>query len=243
MDKSSNPALSKKTFEGLAVDTEPMTFAGTVNRTAMLLAITLIGAAWTWGVFATQGADAVGTYVGFGAIAGLVVALVTIFFKKVSPWTAPVYALLEGCVIGGLSAVLESELPGIALQAAGLTFGTLGVMLVLYKTHVIQPTEKFKLGVFAATGAVALVYLVDLVMMFFGQPIAFIHEGGTWGILFSLFVVGLAALNLILDFDFIEQGVAAGAPKYMEWYSAFALLVTLVWLYLEILRLLAKLRR
>ncbi len=152
------------------------------------------------------------------------------------------YAVCEGLFLGGISAILEQKFPFIAAQAAGLTFGTLVIMLTLYKTRVIRVTEGFKAGVIAATCAIALLYLVCFVLSFFGKQVPYIHSSGTIGIAFSLFVVGLAALNLLLDFDFIEPGVAAGAPKYFEWYAGFSLLVTLVWLYLELLRLLAKLR-
>jgi uncharacterized YccA/Bax inhibitor family protein len=178
-----------------------------------------------------------------GCLGGLVVAFITIFFKKASPFTAPVYALLEGFAIGAVSAFAEARYPGIAMQAVGLTFGTFICLLVAYKSGLIQATENFKLGVVAATGGICIHYLVDLSMMFFGKPIGFIHEAGWTGILFSVFVVVIAALNLVMDFDFIESGVSKGAPKYMEWYGAFGLLVTLVWLYLEILRLLAKSRK
>jgi uncharacterized YccA/Bax inhibitor family protein len=241
--KSGNPALSPKTFEGLEAAADPMTLPGTINRTAMLLAIVMIGAAWTWSTYyASRSEDAILPYLLGGAVGGLVVAMATIFFKKAAPYTSPVYALLEGFVLGGLSALYENQYPGIAVQSVGLTFGTLVCMLVLYKTGVIRATEKFKLGVVAATGGICVLYLVDLALMFFGKPIAFIHEGGVWGIAFSLFVVLIAALNLIMDFDFIEQGVASRSPKYMEWYAAFGLMVTLIWLYLEIIRLLSKLR-
>jgi len=156
--------------------------------------------------------------------------------------TAPVYALLEGLCLGALSGFFETQFPGIVLQAVGLTFGTLLALLVAYKSGVIKATENFKLGVVAATGGIALVYIATLVLGFFGVAIPFIHGSGPLGILFSLFVVVIAALNLVLDFDFIESGAAQGAPRFMEWYAAFGLMVTLIWLYLEILRLLAKLR-
>ncbi len=177
-----------------------------------------------------------------GAIGGLVTALVTIFVPRVSPFTSPVYAACEGLFLGAISAVFETMYPGIVIQAVGLTVGVLAVMLFLYGTRVIRATEKFKMGVVAATGAVCLVYVVDMVLRLFGIAVPFIHDGGPIGIGFSLVVVVIAALNLILDFDFIEQGVKYQAPKYMEWYGGFSLLVTLVWMYLEILRLLAKMR-
>ena len=177
-----------------------------------------------------------------GSIGGFITALVTIFIPRLSPFTAPVYAALEGLVLGAISAVFETMYPGIVIQAVGLSVGVLAVMLFVYGTGIIRATEKFKIGVVAATGAVCLVYLVDIVLSLFGIRMPFIHESGVVGIGFSLVVVVIAALNLILDFDFIEQGVKQQAPKYMEWYGGFSLLVTLVWMYLEILRLLAKLR-
>jgi uncharacterized YccA/Bax inhibitor family protein len=166
-----------------------------------------------------------------------------VFKKEWSAVTAPIYALLQGFVVGGLSAFYEAQFPGIVIQAVGLTFGTLFCLLMAYKFGLIKATENFKLGIVAATGAIALLYLVNIVMSMFGKPIGFIHDSGMLGIIFSVVVVVIAALNLVLDFDFIENGAENGAPKYMEWYGAFGLTVTLVWLYLEILRLLAKLRR
>jgi uncharacterized YccA/Bax inhibitor family protein len=171
-----------------------------------------------------------------------VVALITIFKKNLAPTTAPIYAVLEGLFLGGLSAMFEAQFSGIAVQAIFGTFGTMGGLLLAYRTGLIKATENFRLGVFAATAGIALLYLVSFVMGFFGKSIPFIHQSGTFGILFSVFVVIIAALNLVLDFDFIEKGEEVGAPKYMEWYAAFGLLVTLVWLYVEMLRLLAKLR-
>jgi uncharacterized YccA/Bax inhibitor family protein len=179
--------------------------------------------------------------VAIGGIGGFIAALVTIFKKEWSPITAPIYALLEGLALGGISAVFELRYPGIAMQAVGLTFGTLFVLLLAYHSGLIPVTEKFKLGVVAATGGIAVFYLVEFVLGFFGVHFAAINGSGLLGIGFSVVVVIVAALNLVLDFDFIESGVNAGAPKYMEWYGAFGLIVTLVWLYLEILRLLAKL--
>lgn len=241
--KSWNPALSVKTFEGLEASDEPMTLTGTVNKAAILLALTFITSAWSWNVFFSVGAtDAFMRNLWVGTIGGFVVAMVTIFFKKVAPYTAPIYAILEGLAIGSVSAFYESEFPGIAVQSAALTFGTMFCLLVAYWTGVVKASENFKLAVISATGAICLLYLVNLGLMLFGKQIMFIHDTGVWGIAFSSFVVVIAALNLILDFDFIAKGVENGSPKYMEWYSAFGLLVTLIWLYLEILRLLAKAR-
>jgi uncharacterized YccA/Bax inhibitor family protein len=218
-----------------------MTIQGTVNRSIVLLLLLLLSAAWTWRLYyATHDAASVSVWLLVGAVGGLIVAVVTAFKKEWSPLLAPVYALLEGLVLGGISSILEGQYPGIVIQAVGLTFGTLFCLLMAYKSGLIGATEKFKLGVMGATGGIALFYLVTMVLGFFGIGIPYIHESGLIGIGFSLFVVVVAALNLVLDFDFIEQGAASGAPSYMEWYGAFGLMVTLVWLYLEILRLLSK---
>lgn len=172
----------------------------------------------------------------------VIVGFVTIFKKEWAPVTAPAYALCEGLFIGGISAIFEMRFPGIVMQAVALTFGTLFCLLMAYKSGVIKATENFKLGIVAATGAICVIYLVSFVMGFFGASIPMIHSSGPMGIIFSLVVVTIAALNLVLDFDFIEKGATMGIPKYMEWYAAFGLVVTLVWLYIEILRLLAKLQ-
>jgi uncharacterized YccA/Bax inhibitor family protein len=161
--------------------------------------------------------------------------------KTWAPVTTPLYAAFEGVALGGISVIFESQYPGIVSQAVFLTFGTLAALLFAYRSGLVKATENFKLGIVAATGGIALVYLLSFILGFFGMSVPLIHSSGTWGILFSMFVVVIAALNLVLDFDFIETGVERGSPKYMEWYAAFGLLVTLVWLYLEILRLLAKL--
>jgi uncharacterized YccA/Bax inhibitor family protein len=175
-------------------------------------------------------------------LGGFAMALVTAFFPKASPVTGPIYAGLEGLALGGISSLVEKAYQGIVLQAVELSVGVLAIMLFLYGVGLIRATERFKMGVVAATGAVCLVYLVGFVMSFFGAAIPYIHSSGPIGIGFSLVVVVIAALNLILDFDFIEKGVQNQAPKYMEWYGAFTLMVTLVWMYLEILRLLSKMR-
>ena len=251
--RSGNPALKDSTFLDLGSgsivtgDAGAMTLNGTVNKTGLLLVITLVGAMYSWSQAATSLASgdagllmplALG-----GAIGGFIVALVTIFKKAWSPVTAPLYAGLEGLFLGAISAIFEMRYPGIVMQAVGLTFGTLAALLLAYRSGLIRATENFKLGVVAATGGIALLYLVNIGMRLFGfEGMGFIHEGSTIGILFSVGVVIVAALNLVLDFDFIENGVEQRAPKYMEWYAAFSLLVTLVWLYLEILRLLSKLQ-
>ena len=177
-----------------------------------------------------------------GAFGGFIVAMVTIFKKEWSPVTAPLYALLEGLFLGSLSAVMEMRFPGIAIQSVALTFGTCFCLLLAYRSGLIRASEKFTYGIVAATGGIALVYFVSMILGLFRVRVPGIFGSGPVGILFSVVVVVIAALNLILDFSMIEEGAARGAPKYMEWYSAFGLMVTLVWLYLEIIRLLSKLR-
>lgn len=246
--RSGNPVLGQNTFldigSGRVVETDhAMTLNGTVNKTGFLLLLILLSAMYTWSLFTgPESMPSITPLLLAGGIGGLVVGLVTVFKKQWAPVTAPIYALLEGLFLGGISAMFELRFPGIVMQAVGLTFGTLGALLVAYRSGLIRATENFKLGVVAATGGIFLLYLVNIVMGFFGNSIGFIHNSGWMGIGFSAFVVVIAALNLVLDFDFIEQGVEQGAPKYMEWYGAFGLIVTLVWLYLEILRLLSKLQ-
>jgi uncharacterized YccA/Bax inhibitor family protein len=247
--RSGNPALGENTFldigSGRVVsrDGSTMTLNGTVNKSGILLALILLTASYTWSLYeGPQSASTLMPWVMMGGIGGFVLALITVFKKTWAPVTAPVYALLEGLFLGGISAMFEASYPGIVMQAVGLTFGTLAALLMAYRSGLIRATENFKLGVVAATGGIFLLYLVNFGMSFFGKSIPFIHESGWLGIGFSAFVVTIAALNLVLDFDFIENGVDQGAPKYMEWYGAFGLMVTLVWLYLEILRLLAKLQ-
>ena len=242
--RTSNPTLSTDTFKGLQgiAATDPMTVQGTVNKTGILLLCVMATAAWTWNRVSHGGVQDIAPAIMVGSLVGFITALVTIYKQNWAPYTAPVYALMEGLVIGGLSSLLELRYPGIAMQAAGLTFGTLFCLLLAYSSGVIRATENFKMGVVAATGGIALVYLVSMVLGIFGHTIPFIHDSGIVGIGFSLFVVAIAAMNLVLDFDFIESGAKVGAPKHMEWYGAFSLLVTLVWLYIEVLRLLAKAR-
>jgi uncharacterized YccA/Bax inhibitor family protein len=242
--RTSNPALNEKAFKGQVAIGEAMTLQGTVNKTGLLLLCVVATAAWTWGLSHSDTPNAAVPWMMGGLIGGLIVALVTIFKQEWSPVTAPIYALLEGLVLGGISAIFEKSYPGVAIQAVGLTFGTLFVMLLAYKSGIVRATQGFKIGVIAATGGIAVFYLIEMVLrIFFHIPVPVIKESGPWGIAFSLFVVIIAALNLVLDFDLVETGVNNGAAKYMEWYGAFALMVTLIWLYLEILRLLAKARR
>ena len=246
--RSSNPALlGSGTFAAVpAAGSAQMTINGTINRCLILLAVILCGAGWVWSSFHNPLAEAphpsLMVLVVGGAILGFIFALVTIFKASWSPITAPIYALCEGVFLGGVSAMLEMQFPGIAIQAVGLTFGTLVGMLLAYRAGVIRATAKFKAVVCAATSGIFIIYIVSFLLGMFGVNIPYIHNSGPIGIGFSLFVVAIAALNLILDFDRIEQGAKGNAPRYMEWYGAFGLMVTLVWLYVEFLILLAKLR-
>ncbi|HLY42819.1 MAG TPA: Bax inhibitor-1/YccA family protein [Terracidiphilus sp.] len=249
--KTSNPALSDKTFRelsgtqygGVIDESRRMTLNGTINKTGILLVCAIASSAWVWHLFLqSRDLGTISPLMLGGVLGGLIFALVTVFKKEWSPVTAPIYALLEGLVLGGLSCLVDIRYPGIAIQAVGLTFGTLFVMLIAYRSGLIRVTQKFRLGIIAATGGIMIFYLVEMVLSFLHIQFVAINGGGAIGIGFSLLVVGIAALNLVLDFDFIEQGVNYGAPKYMEWYGAFGIMVTLVWLYLEILRLLSKMR-
>lgn len=233
--RSGNPSLNKNTFKSFTASSEnQMTLDGTVNKTGISLLILMLTATYTWN------SPSPGLMI-VGGIGGFIVAMITIFKRHLSPITVPIYAALEGLMLGGVSMMFEQLYPGIVSQAIFLTFGILASLLIAYKSGFIKPTENFKLGVAAATGGIAIIYMISWVMSFWGGSIPLIHSSSTFGILFSVGVIIIAALNLVLDFDFIEQGAQMGAPKYMEWYGAFGLMVTLIWLYFEILRLLAKL--
>jgi len=241
--RTANPALNAKTFTNLrATDNSAvMTIQGTVNKTLSLLLLTVLAASYVWGKTVSWDPSAALPWMAVGAIGGFIVGLITAFNKAAVRFTAPLYAVLEGLFLGGISAIFEKSYPGIVFQAVALTFGTLFCLLIAYKSRLIKPTENFKLGIAAATGGIVVFYLITMLLSLFHVNIGFMYAGSPLGIGISLVVVVIAALNLVLDFDFIESGAAQGAPKYMEWYGAFGLLVTLVWLYLEILRLLAKL--
>jgi uncharacterized YccA/Bax inhibitor family protein len=250
--KTSNPALGKNTFSdfqgsqygGSLIDAaQRMTLNGTINKTGILLLCVIATAAWTWNEFMqTRDPSLAGGALMIGLFGGLIFALITSFKRTWAPVTAPIYALLEGLALGGLSAMLELRYPGIAMEAVALTFGTLFVLLIAYRSGLIKVTQKFRLGVVAATGGIFIFYMLEMVLGFFGINFTTVNSATPIGIGFSLLVVAIAALNLVLDFDFVEQGVAVGAPKYMEWYAAFGIIVTLVWLYIEILNLLSKMR-
>jgi uncharacterized YccA/Bax inhibitor family protein len=240
--RSANPALKGSTFDKFRGSSysRRMTLSGTVYKTFILLLIIMTSAFFTW--YQSSSGNEVGLYVGVGLIGGLVTALIIAFVPKTAPVLAPVYAALEGLAVGGISASFESQFNGITLQAVALTFGTLFALLLAYMFRIIKVTHNFRLIVFSATAGIMLVYLSSFILSFFGISIPYLHSTGPIGIGISIFIVIIAALNLVLDFDFIEYGADRGAPKYMEWYGAFGLMVTLVWLYFEILHLLAKLR-
>ncbi|MBS1913874.1 MAG: Bax inhibitor-1/YccA family protein [Bacteroidetes bacterium] len=245
-EKSGNPALRRTTFSGfepLSATDQAMSLHGTINKTAMLLAITAITALCTF--------DRIGTVYSFqqvapllytGAIGGLVLCIVIVLRGTAAPYLAPVYAALEGLFLGSVTALLEDRFSGIAMQTLLVTLGIFVVVLLLYRFEIIKPTERFRMIVVSATAGLAFYYLMSFCLSFAGLHLPLMHENSTYGILFSLFAIVIASMNLVLDSEFIRRGVEMRVPKYMEWYGAFSLLVTLVWLYVEILRLLARRR-
>lgn len=237
--RTSNPAFNQKAIQSMATHSDnAMTVQGAVNKTMIMLGCLFLSAGWVW----TRAATFM-PYLWPAAIGGLILAFIIIFNKTMAPVLAPIYAVVEGLLIGALSAMFEAMYPGIVIQAVGLTFGILLALLVLYSSGVIKVTAGFRRGVIIATGGIFIYYLFCFILRFFNVQITLLNDSGPLGIAFSVFVVVIASLNLTLDFDFIERGAHAGAPKYMEWYGAFGLIVTLVWLYMEILRLLSKLNR
>ena len=240
--RSGNPVLKANTFiqRQTAIDTGTMTITGTVNKTALGLLLLMTTAIFTWNMAPND--PRISGLMMVGIFGGLIAAMITVFKQHLAPYTTPIYALLEGLALGGISRFFETLYPGIVNQAVFLTFGTLAALLFAYQSGLIKPTENFKLGIVAATGGIFFVYIISFILGLFGVQVPLIHSNSNFGILFSFGVVVIAALNLVLDFDFIEEGAEIGAPKYMEWFGAFGLLVTLVWLYLEILHLLAKLQ-
>lgn len=251
--RSSNPAFSEKVFskERVFTSDETMTVQGTMNKALLMLLLVVLGAMFTWkAYFESIPTDALNPtfptsvliWMAVGGIGGFITSLVIIFSPKTSPYAAPIYAVLEGLFLGGISALFAAQYTGtIIIQAVGLTFMTFFLMLTAYRTGLIKVTEKFRTIVLVATGAIALMYFVTFILGLFGVNIDFIHSSGPWGIGISIVIIAVAALNLLLDFDFIDKASSQGAPKYMEWFGAFGLMVTLIWLYIEFLRLLSKL--
>lgn len=255
MLQTSNPALRTGTFaelrEGVGqiaqerAESKTMTVEGTALKMGALLILVAAGAAWSWSIFFNAGEagyQAVMPWMIGGVIAGLITAIVTIFKQNWAPYTAPFYAVFEGLFLGAISAFFDARYPGLPMMAVGLTFGVTFLMGALYVTGVIKVTGRLIGGIIAATGAVALLYLTSLLFSMFGMPLSFMHGSGLLSIGISVVVVVIAALNLVLDFHVIEENVEAESPKWMEWYGAFSLLVTLVWLYIELLHLLAKIQ-
>ncbi len=241
--RTSNPTLNTNTFQPAYTQAggQVMTIQGAINKTVLLLIMVMIPAMWTWNKFMQGSPQAAIPLAIGGAFGGLIFCLITCFKKEWSAVTAPIYALCEGLFIGAISAIFEYQIHGIVLQAALLTFGTLFAMLAAYRSGWIRATEKFKLGITAATGGIFFLYLASWILSMFGVQMSFLYSSSLLSIGISCVIVIIAALNFILDFDLIEQGAAVGAPKYMEWYAGFGLLVTLIWLYFEILKLLSKL--
>jgi Predicted membrane protein len=244
MFNSSNPVFGRNIFETTARDgnlANTMTVKGTMSKAMIMLALVVLGASYTWKVFtesATPNA-AMGWMIA-GAIGGFITALIISFVPKTASWLSPIYAILQGLFLGTISAFFESMYPGIVVNAVGLTLALAFLLFFIYRTGIIQVTNKLRVGIIAATGAIALFYLVVWIVSLFGGSTAIVTGSSNLSIGISIVVVIIAAMNLLLDFDFIQKGEQAGAPKYMEWYGAFGLMVTLIWLYLEILKLLAK---
>lgn len=245
--KSGNPTLSEKMFRK-SLDQSydgTMTARGAINKFGFLLFMVLGGAAFTWNLFYTGQPSLMTTMMFTGMIGGLIVALITIFKQSWSPFLAPAYGILEGLFLGAVSAMINDafadKYPGIVMQAVGLTFGVAIAVFLLYNFRVIKATQRFKSIIMSATMGIALFYLITWILRMFNVDMPFMYNSSPLGIGISLFVCAIAALNLILDFDMIERGQEMGAPKYMEWYGAFSLLVTIVWLYIEILKLLSRL--
>lgn len=238
-----NPILNDKFLDTDAVlETQPMTVNGAINKTLILFALVMLPAAYTWSLVFQGFTDKASMLCIGGAIAGFILAMIIAFTRKAVNVLAPIYAVCEGFFVGGISAFFEASYTGIVIQAVAATFGTMIAMLLLYKAGAIRCTEKFRAVIFTATLSIAIIYLIQIVASLFGRGIPQIFTASPIGIGFSLLVVGIASLNLIVDFDFIEQGAQRMLPREYEWYGAFGLMVTIVWLYIEMLRLLAKLR-
>jgi len=243
MLRTSNPTLSEKIFQSINRTqslSETMTVKGTINKSIILLLLVIASAAWMWGKVMNDPELSLNGWLIGGAIGGFVVAIVISFKKEWAPVLSPVYALLEGIFLGGISAIFNEMYPGIVTQAVALTLGVMFIMLFIYRSGLIKVTQKFRFIIMGATAAIALVYLIFFVMHLFGANVSIMYDSSPLGIGISLLVVGIAAFNFLLDFDLIEKGAESNLPKYMEWYAAFGLMVTLIWLYIEMLRLLAK---
>jgi uncharacterized YccA/Bax inhibitor family protein len=239
MFRSGNPALRKSVFNNNSVAVpadQQMTVTGTANKVGILFLLLLCGAAISW-------TNPSGLLIGIGLIGGFILAMVTIFKMEWARYTAPAYAFLEGLFLGAISLMFAQQYQGIVFNAVTLTLGIFAAMFIIYRTGVIEVTQKFRTGVVAATGGIFLVFLASFILRIFGIQLGLVYGTGFWAIIFSVVIIVVAALNLVLDFDLIERGAANGLPKYFEWYTAFGLVVTLIWLYIEILRLLSITQR
>ena len=236
--RSGNPVLTSNAFNVSSDSSDVMTINGTVTKTFLSVCLVVISGYYSW-----INISITNTLMLPCVLIGLGLGIITIYRKHLSPITVPIYAVIQGIFLGAISYTFNSLYDGIVITAISYTLSILFVMLTLYRTGIIKPTENFKLGVAAGTGGIALIYFGNLIMSFFGTGLSImdINNASIYSIGFSLVVIVMASLNLVVDFDFIEEGSEKGAPKYMEWFGAFGLLVTLIWLYLEILRLLAKL--
>jgi uncharacterized YccA/Bax inhibitor family protein len=244
--RTANPVLNEKTFANqsrLGIGMEAMSLKGTIDRSFLLLIVLMTSALWPWSQMASGDVQAVSSVMGLGFLGGFVLAIITSFKPTLARYLSIPYAALEGLALGGISALLEQRYHGIAIQAVGLTFAVLAALLIAYRTRLIRVTDRFRAMVVGATLGIMLLYLATWVLGWFHVSMQALYAPTPLGIGISLVIVGVAALNVVLAFDLIERGVASGAPKYMEWYCAFSLMVTLVWLYVEILRLLALTRR
>ncbi len=247
--KSGNPTLNEKMFDkSLELDASlqgSMTVSGAINKFGFMMVMLIAGAAYNWHLYQELQQNTMQTLMYVGIFGGLITAIAISFKPNWAPFLAPLYALLEGLFVGGISAIMNEAFaksyPGLVMQAVGLTFGVAISMFVLYNFRIIKATERFKSVIFTATLGIGIFYLLTMVLRLFGVNVSFMYDSSLLSIGISLFVVGIAALNLILDFDMIEQGAERGAPKFMEWYGAFGLMVTIVWLYIEMLKLLSKL--
>lgn len=246
--KSSNPTVSEKVFQKSITDSnvsaERMTISGSIGKFGFLLLMVMAGAFYTWNLLAKGQGSLMNTLMMVGIFGGLVTAMIIIFKPQTAKYLAPLYALLEGFFLGGISVIVNNmfaaEYPGIVMQAVGLTFAVALGMLALYSFRVIRATKKFRAMIYSATLGILIFYVITWVLGMFNVNVGFMHDSSLLGIGISLFIVAIAAMNLILDFDMIEKGAQMGAPKHMEWYGAFGLMITMVWLYLEILKLLSR---
>jgi uncharacterized YccA/Bax inhibitor family protein len=241
---SHNPVLARAGFDTqVGVAGATMTLAGTLTKTFLLLGIVAAGMVYAWAGLPPLGLSPTVVYplLTGSFVVGVILLVATSFRPEYAAVTGPVYAAMQGIVLGLVTRILDARFPGLPIQAGLLTVATMGVMLAAYRTGLIRVTERLRSIVVSSTAAIFVFYLIAFGMSLFGLYIPFLHEGGIIGIGFSLFVTGLAAFNLLLDFDAIEQGIGR-APAEMEWFAAFGLVVTLIWLYMEILRLLRKLR-